>query len=181
MPRERTAAIGPEEPQPTREDRWLAKLNLRCLDVALGAIPLPLRVLDVGCGYGDLLRECAERLPNVLEVVGVDPDEDLLGEARLLAGSSARFLNATAEDLPFADDHFDLIFAVRSFREWRNERRGLAEIARVLQPGGVFVLADPPSRAIPASLAAAGLRLVRRETLMRRFGVPDVQAFLSSK
>jgi ubiquinone/menaquinone biosynthesis C-methylase UbiE len=177
------AALGADHdpPRPTRAERRAARLSWRCLDVALGAVPLPLRVLDIGCGYGDMLRECAERVPNLIELAGVDPDPVLLAEARELAGPTVRFYQSTAEELPFEDERFDLIVALNSFREWSNPRRGLAEVARVLHPAGAFVLADHTGADVPAALAGAGLRLMRQEVLARRFGRISVRASIAAR
>src|SRR5690349_12620528 len=155
------AALGSAgAPGPSREDRRQAKITSRTLDVALGALPLPLRVLDVGCGYGDLLRELSTRVPNIIEIVGVDPDPENLQEAHDFAGDVARLVHAGAESMPFDDGHFDLVVALNSFNEWRDVRRGMAEIARVLHPAGVFVIADRSGRDIPTALSSAGLRMM---------------------
>ena len=177
------AALGAsaDAPGPTRADKRHAKITSRTLDIALGALPLPLRVLDIGCGYGDLLRELSERVPNIIEIVGIDPDREMLAEAHAYAGDVARLFHAGVESLPFKDGHFDLIIALDSFGEWRDRQRGMAEIARVLHPAGVFVLADSSSRNVASALASSRLRLIRRENVERSLGRTKIRAFIASR
>ena len=67
-----------------------------------------------------------------------------------------RYVHAGAERLPFTDEVFDLVFATMSLRHWTDQAAGIAEISRVLTPGGVLVLADvfpsSPRRTLPTSL-----------------------------
>jgi SAM-dependent methyltransferase len=58
------------------------------------------------------------------------------------AGSTIRFQQATAEQLPFPDSRFDLIFSTLTFHHWHDQGKGTAEVARVLAPGGRWLLAD---------------------------------------
>lgn len=94
------------------------------------------RVLDVGCGRGGLIEQLAHPLD---KVVGVDPDWLSLREHRLVMPRAAAFSHA----LPFASDSFDLIFASWVLEHLIHPQTDLAEIARVLKPGGVFVFITP--------------------------------------
>jgi ubiquinone/menaquinone biosynthesis C-methylase UbiE len=131
-------------------------------------------LLDVGCGTGRLLRSAASRFPGT-GLVGVDVSGRMLSvaAATVLARTPALLIRAAAERLPFADAVFDLVTATLTYRHWADQAAGVAEIGRVLAPGGVFGLAalvTPPrcsrrwmlrgaGRArLPASLAGAGLR-----------------------
>ena len=58
------------------------------------------------------------------------------------ADTSLRFLEARAEELPFPDGSFDLVGSTMSFHHWADQRRGLREVRRVLEPDGAFVLTD---------------------------------------
>ena len=55
---------------------------------------------------------------------------------------AVRYVRACAEHLPFTHDVFDLVFATLSLRHWTNPSAGIAEISRVLIPGGMLVVAD---------------------------------------
>ena len=179
-----------------RAGRWRAKVAARSADVALAATPIPLRVLDVGCGTGLLLRELVDRLPNVLEIVGADPSPDMLRVAREQTPGQVRFVSAGAEQLPFEDGRFDLVVSTMSFHHWGAQARGLAELGRVLAPDGALVLIDLSARwirrtngrsdvrnpgEIVAALRAAGLAVTRREVVKRKFGLPYVRAFVVAR
>jgi ubiquinone/menaquinone biosynthesis C-methylase UbiE len=122
-----------------------AVLGLATGDGAPGA---PKRILDVGCGTGRLLRKAALQWPSA-ELVGVDPAEGMIENARRLT-SSATFHVGKGEALPVPDASVDLAFSTVSFHHWEDQAKGVREIARVLRPGGRFCLADAH---IPSILA----------------------------
>lgn len=96
------------------------------------------RVLDVGCGEG--------RFARLLEfdgatVFGVDPVPTFAEHARA-RGEKARFAAAQAEALPFADGVFDLVVSYLTLIDIPDYQGGIAEMARVLRPGGRLLLAN---------------------------------------
>jgi SAM-dependent methyltransferase len=94
------------------------------------------RVVDVGTGEGQVARLASKLGAEV--VVGVDPTE---AQIRVAAerGGGPRYLRATAEQLPFADASFDAAIACLVFEHLPEHAPPIAEIARVLAPGGRFV------------------------------------------
>jgi len=97
-------------------------------------------ILDVGCGAGSLDRLLARRLGKANAITAIDTNPFLLQEAEALAkadglGSLIRFAPGNAEALPFADASFDCIFSVTVLEECDADR-ALAEMMRVLRPGG---------------------------------------------
>ena len=98
------------------------------------------RVVDVGCGTGRLLGSVALRWPEA-ELFGFDPAEHMLAQAARL-NPKARLALASAESLPFDDGGADVVTSSMSFHHWGDQARGIAEISRILRPGGVFCLAD---------------------------------------
>jgi ubiquinone/menaquinone biosynthesis C-methylase UbiE len=119
--------------------RWLQQLQLEALsalDPRLGD-----RLLDVGCGSGAAVRAAAS---SVDRVVGVDLSEGMIARARELAGATANveFSVADAEALPFEDATFTALLCTTSFHHYPNPERAVAEMARVLTPGGRIVIAD---------------------------------------
>ncbi|WP_419999285.1 class I SAM-dependent methyltransferase [Streptomyces boninensis] len=99
----------------------------------------PARILDVGCGTGRLPRALAECFPHA-SVIGVDPCIAMINQADVSA--CPQWLQARAEELPFADAVFDLVVSTLSVRHWGDPRLGLAEISRVAVGGGTVVVAD---------------------------------------
>jgi ubiquinone/menaquinone biosynthesis C-methylase UbiE len=126
----------------------------RTAELAYMLAPAPLRILDVGCGTGYLLRRLADCYPNALELVGVDPAPRMIAEATTAAAGLSRlaFRTGVAESLPFADATFDLVVSSTSFDHWKDQRLGLRELARVMSPGGQLVLTDRFSAVLLPSL-----------------------------
>jgi SAM-dependent methyltransferase len=97
--------------------------------------PIPL-ALDVACGTGQstvALKEISSR------VVGTEVSREMLALAPREAG--VRYVEAPAEDLPFADGSFQLITVALAFH-WFDRSRFLAETRRVLEPSGWLVIYD---------------------------------------
>ena len=103
------------------------------------------RGLDVGCGTGRLLATLHGAWPG-MKLTGVDLSAPYLAEARRLIGRTARVKldEAAAEALPFDDASLDLVVSSFLLHELPKEIRAqaLAEMARVLKPGGMVVIVD---------------------------------------
>jgi demethylmenaquinone methyltransferase / 2-methoxy-6-polyprenyl-1,4-benzoquinol methylase len=121
------------------------------------------RVLDVATGTGDLALELARRVASRGEVVGSDFSEGMLAYARTKAERAAgagrtgdaelRFEWGDALALPYADDSFDAATVGFGARNFSDLARGLAEMARVVRPGGrVMVLEFTTPRRPPLSI-----------------------------
>ena len=95
------------------------------------------RALDVGCGAG---ASTAALVPVAERVVGVEPVPAMLAHHRSVA-PDAEFVVGSAECLPFAAGSFDLVSAAGSLN-YTHLPSSLAEVARVLAPGGTFLLYD---------------------------------------
>jgi len=101
------------------------------------------RTLDLCCGTGDLAVELA-RLARGL-VVGSDFCQPMLARAAAKARRRSlrlALVEADALRLPFAEASFDVVTAAFGFRNLANYARGLAEIHRVLKPGGVVAILE---------------------------------------
>jgi demethylmenaquinone methyltransferase / 2-methoxy-6-polyprenyl-1,4-benzoquinol methylase len=101
------------------------------------------RALDIGCGTGDLARQVARRYPDA-GVIGADFTAPMLANARrrglrAAEGSRVALARATALRLPFADGAFDLVTNAFLARNLSDLPRALAEMRRVLRPGGVLL------------------------------------------
>lgn len=128
------------------------------------------RLLDVGCGPGTVSLAIARYFA---EVVGVDPDEDMLAEAERQAArrgvANARWVKARAEDLPAGLGEFRVVVFAQSFH-WTDRDSVAATVRDMLEPKGAFVhISDhksPPADRTPPPLPAppyAGIGdLIRR-------------------
>lgn len=115
----------------------------------------PERILDIGCGTGRLLREAGAHWP-AARLFGADPAHGMLSVAHRIASQNAHF-QAVAEELPLQPGSFDLVLSTISFHHWRDGAAGIRSVARVLRPGGLFLLADlRPPRLIPGANGHAG-------------------------
>jgi demethylmenaquinone methyltransferase / 2-methoxy-6-polyprenyl-1,4-benzoquinol methylase len=103
-------------------------------------------VLDVCCGTGDLSFELAKGIVPGGSVVGCDFSERMLDLAREKATDrgleSVRFEWADAMRLPYDDGRFDAATVGFGVRNFADRDRGLAEMARVLKPGGRLVILE---------------------------------------
>jgi SAM-dependent methyltransferase len=101
------------------------------------------RVLDAGCGTGHTALAFA---PHVAEVVGVDLTEAMLEQGRRLAAerglTNVSFREGDVERLPFPDASFDIVTSRYSAHHYPHPAVALSEFARVLRPGGSFLLVD---------------------------------------
>jgi ubiquinone/menaquinone biosynthesis C-methylase UbiE len=128
------------------------------------------RLLDLGCGPGAVAARIAGRRPG-LDIVGVDRERDLLA----LAGRRVTPVRADAAELPFASASFDGVHARLVLRHLVDPARALAEMWRVLRPGGRLVVADSDDGALvvhpyPDEIARA-LR-AKQQTARRRGADP---------
>ena len=104
------------------------------------ALPSQARVLELGCGPGRLWKENLERIPPGWNVTLSDFSPGMLAEAqRNLAGARPfAFEVADAQEVPFGDTTFDAVIANHMLYHVPDRPRALAEIRRVLKPGGRF-------------------------------------------
>jgi ubiquinone/menaquinone biosynthesis C-methylase UbiE len=146
--------------------RPLTVHDRRRLSLMLERCPLPGRcaVAEVGCGTGKLLRAVVEMVRPVL-AVGVDPSHEMLSRAY---GLETRL--GTAEDLPLGDEGFHLVFFWMAFHHVADKGRAVAQLRRVLQPGGwVAILTATPEHVRSHPLneyfpSMAGIDVKRMET-----------------
>lgn len=140
------------------------------------ALPTGGRILEVGCGRGIALPALARAL-GPSRLMGIDIDSELLAlaGARLTAtGVAAELRRADVRSLPFPDGSFDLVIDFGTCYHIARAALALAEIGRVLAPGGVFVEETPVSQLLSHPIRALGRRLPwseARHLAPRRWGL----------
>ena len=106
--------------------------------------------------------------------MGVDAAIEMVRQAQASHPSAAiEFQQAMAEQLPFPDGSFDLVFSTMTFHHWQNQSGGVAEIARVLTPGGRWLLAE----FVPTGFMKYVRRLLRLNQFLER---ANLQAMLAT-
>lgn len=146
---------------------WQLALESHALRAALdlAAPTADEELLDVGTGTGGVLRELAHRPNPPRRAVGVDSSPEMLAAAPPLPGDWT-LERADARDLPFADGRFLVVVSTYLLHllEREDRTRALAEMARVLAPGGRLVTVTPalprarPGRWLVRPVAAAAER-----------------------
>jgi len=105
------------------------------------------RVLDVGCGTGDLTMVAKERVGANGQVAGIDPSPEMLAVASRKAeakGVAIDYRLGVIEALPFAEESFDVVVSSLMMHHLPEnlKRQGLAEVYRVLSPNGRILVVD---------------------------------------
>jgi ubiquinone/menaquinone biosynthesis C-methylase UbiE len=93
------------------------------------------RILDVGCGP----RGSLEWANTTLARIGLDPLVENYREIGII-NHQMIYVGAPAEQIPFASGYFDVVFAFNSLDHVDNLEKAIAEISRVVKPGGLFLL-----------------------------------------
>jgi len=104
-------------------------------------------VLDVGCGTGTLAMIVKQRVGAAGYICGIDPSSGMIARARHKAAHrrlSIDFRLGVIERIPFPDQSFDVVLSTFMMHQLPDDlkRDGLAEIARVLKPGGRLLVVD---------------------------------------
>ncbi len=160
----------------------LRELRQRTIDLA--DIQSGEQVLDVGCGTGTLAMKVVPRVGTTGRVFGIDPGTQQIARARLKAARNSlpvEFQVGVIEQLNFPDQSFDVVMSTIMMHHLSDslKRQGLAEIYRVLKPGGRLVIADfkrPEERSSqPVRFGAGGSRIEDLATLIKNAGFSQVE------
>ena len=143
-----------------RDRRWKQILMSRLpRDSAPGRTGTPLTCLDLACGTGDISRLLARRYPRgAVDAVDLNPEMLRRAEARTNA-VNIRFHQANMNELPFADDSYDIVTGGYALRNSPHLLATFREIHRVLKPGGAAAFLEFSTSPV-ARLRAQQLRLL---------------------
>jgi len=105
------------------------------------------RVLEIGCGAGAVAQRAKARVGPTGEVSGIDPSADMIGVARekaARAGLTIDYRVAAVEALPYSDASFDVVLSSLMMHHLPDDLKatGMAEVRRVLKPGGRLLIVD---------------------------------------
>jgi ubiquinone/menaquinone biosynthesis C-methylase UbiE len=119
------------------------------------------RVLDVGCGTGELLRRLRAKYPEAA-LAGLDPVAEMLAVARDKLSGREDLRIGYADSLPWSSGTFDAVVSCNMFHYISHPVQALREMARVLRPGGSLVLTDWCDDYLACRVCNLYLRLTNR-------------------
>lgn len=113
------------------------------------------KALELGYGAGALQLALAGAVDE-LHGIDLDADPEVVSAILARSGKAARLVRGSVYELPYGDASFDLVFCFSVFEHLHEHARGLAEVARVMKPGGLFLLGMPSVN----KLMEAGFQLI---------------------
>jgi SAM-dependent methyltransferase len=116
------------------------------------------KILELGYGSGTVLLTVAP-VADELHGVDLDANPEVVGGVLATRGVTAHLQKGNAYSLPYGDASFDLVISYSMFEHLREYPRALGEVARVLRPGGEFLLGMPAvNRAMEWGFLAMGIK-----------------------
>ncbi len=117
--------------------------------ISLLIVKEEIHLLDIGCGTGWALGNAAERFGDRGVFYGVDLSEKMIEKAKKnhKGRNNFHFVAANAESIPLESGFFDYIICTNSFHHYLNPDKALAEMRRLLVPGGRVYILDPTADA----------------------------------
>jgi len=101
-----------------------------------------IRILDLSCGSGELLREISNNFP-LVELYGIDISPKMLEIARgKLQGRGVILQKMDVCDLKYADNYFDFVFSTEALHHYYDQTKALQEMRRVVKKGGKVIVVD---------------------------------------
>lgn len=138
----------PAKPQGVAGEEMLNRMNVSHYDVTGWAMDFleisgNENILDIGCGGGETLHRLFERTSGHLTGVDYSPVSVKTSRehnSECIYSGRMDIVEASVENLPFADDTFDRIITVESFYFWKSPQEDLREVYRVLAGKGIFLI-----------------------------------------
>lgn len=124
-------------------EKYQEKIRQLEWDAIKQYIPKKSTFLDVGCGAGYSLMKAYTEFE--CEVQGIDPEPGAHGVGRFTEGlwKERPIIQGSAEELPFPDESFDVVYSSHVLEHVHSEKKALEEMKRVLKPNGVLIIGTP--------------------------------------
>lgn len=133
-----------KNPQGKLGDKIIDQMNEKNAQVAIWGInhleiKEDMTILDIGCGGGTNVKRMAE---NAQKVFGVDYSQKAVERSKEYnkTQNNVEIIKASVSNLPFDDNAFDIITAIKTVFFWPDLKNDFKEVKRVLKPGGVFTI-----------------------------------------
>ena len=140
------------------------------------------KILDLGCGTGELLFKLAKKYPAVSELVGIDISEEMLKRAK----SKLDFFKTVSlhlgdiEKIEYPDEYFDLIVSVGVMHYIRNPESMTKEALRVLKHGGRFLVIDMAEESLTTKISSL-LRKITDPGAVQFYSLHSISELLTSQ
>ncbi|MBQ9384962.1 MAG: class I SAM-dependent methyltransferase [Ruminiclostridium sp.] len=105
-------------------------------------------LLDCGCGPAPMLTLLHEKYPDK-HYTGIDLTPEMIEVAKSKNMEGVDLIVGDCEELPFADESFDVVICCQSFHHYPNVRNFFSSVHRVLRPGGRLILRDMTAKTAP--------------------------------
>jgi len=140
-----------------------------------------MRLLDVGCGTGSLLKELSQS-GKELNLYGIDLSPEMINAARVKLKDEKHVVlqEGSAADLPFESNYFDYVVCMNSLHHHANPKQSLTEMARVLKPGGVMILMDGFVDSAVRKVFSQTANILRNEGKIQRFKKDELRRIFRS-
>jgi trans-aconitate 2-methyltransferase len=140
---------------PAQYERFKAERSRPYYDLRSLVRPQPRRLLDLGCGTGELTRDL-HRYVEAEETVGVDSSPAMLEKAAAFAGEGLRFEKGDIASFA-GDDGFDLVFSNAALQWVPDHEQLFPRLARLVRPGGQLAVQMPANEDHASHITAADL------------------------
>lgn len=140
-----------------------------------------MKLLDVGCGTGGLLKELSGS-GKELNLYGIDLSSEMINAARvkLKDEKHTELYEGAAADLPFQSNYFDYVVCMNSLHHHPNPKQSLFEMTRVLKPGGVMIVMDGFVDSTVRKIFSRIANVLRNEGKVQRFKREELQRIFRS-
>ncbi|MBO5981904.1 MAG: class I SAM-dependent methyltransferase [Clostridia bacterium] len=140
-------------------DQWVQKYSLRPTRRDVKKIVLPLleknnniKILDIGCGTGQLAKEISDEYPFV-DYLGIDVTKNMISLAKKSNdGKKVRFINTSVDDF-ICDERFDIIICTHAFPYFPNKEKAMSKMYKLCKEGGKVIIVSSSTNNLKDLLA----------------------------